>query len=113
MNQNRNKLLDLFIGNFSNVVIHKILENAVKDKNIRSRYEKELISSVEIALNYRNKINPINTKLQEKDINHIKDKIVKKVKSELKSRINKNYKNIDLNSIETILDNYLKKLKVI
>jgi len=29
MSQNRNKLLGLFIGNISNVILHKILEKAI------------------------------------------------------------------------------------
>ncbi|MEK6907455.1 MAG: hypothetical protein AABW45_02910 [Nanoarchaeota archaeon] len=113
MNQNRNKLIDLFIGNISNAIIHKILENAIKDENIRLRYEKELTNSMEIALSYRHKINPVNIKLPEKDVNYIKGKIIKRVKAELKSRINKGYKGIELNSIEIIMERILKQTKVI
>ena len=61
MTQNRNKLIALFIGNISNAVVHKILEEAVEDEVIRKYYDKELLNSIEIAKRYREKINPILT----------------------------------------------------
>ena len=48
MAQNRNKLIGLLIGNVSNAVIHKILEDAVEDEAIRKYYDKELLNSLEI-----------------------------------------------------------------
>ena len=70
---NRNKLVENFIGNLSNAIVHEIFKRAVDDNTIRSRYLKELNTSMKTALEYRNKINPINSKLQGKDINYIKD----------------------------------------
>ena len=80
MNQNRNKLIELFIGNASNVVVHKVLGKATDNLDIYSRYEKEVQNSLKKALKYRNNINPIDEKLNEKDINYIKNKIIRHVK---------------------------------
>ena len=52
MVQNRNKLIELFIGNASNSIVHRILEKAIaKERNeeISDKYRKELITSFEIA----------------------------------------------------------------
>ena len=110
---NRNKLIDTFIGNISNSIAHEILKMAVDDETIRSRYLKELTTSMKTALNYRNKINPVNSKLQDEDVNYIKDKIIKRVRSKLSNRINEGYKNINLGLIEIIADKYLKEAKII
>ena len=45
MVQNRNKLIDLFIGNMSNSILHKILEKATEDIEMSNRYNKELTTS--------------------------------------------------------------------
>lgn len=113
MVQNRNKLINLFIGNISNSIIHDILERAIKNEEISNRYEKELTTSFEIAKKYRNKINPLNSIFPDKDIDYIKNKIRNKVKSELLIRISKGYKNIDLDLVEERIDKYLKDLKII
>ena len=110
---NRNKLIDAFIGNISNSMAHEILKMAVDDETIRSRYLKELTTSMKTALNYRNKINLVNSKLQDEDVNYIKDKIIKRVRSKLSNRINEGYKNINLGLIEIIADKYLKEAKII
>ena len=112
MTQNRSKFIDLFIGNMANAVVHKILEQAVDDELLRKYYDKELLNSVEIAKKYREKINPINRPLPEKDIEHIKIKVVNKASSELKLRIEKGYKNIDLDLVEGIVDKILTDMKV-
>lgn len=44
MTQNKNKLLDLFIGNLSNTILHKILENAIgnnEEVSCSNRLQKE------------------------------------------------------------------------
>ena len=110
---NRNKLIDLFIGNMSNCIIHKILEKAIEDENIRDHYNKELLESLNIAIRYREKINPNLKPLPEKDINYIRERIIRKVNAELKLRISKGYKNIDLKSVELIVDEMLSQTKVI
>src|SRR3989344_9178735 len=111
MDQNRNKLIELFIGNISNAVLHKILEKAVTDTDIADRYNKEIKNSFEIAKQYREKINPLNISLPEKDINYIKDKIIRKVKAELQIRVSKGYKNINLDIVEQIMNELLKETK--
>ena len=113
MSQNRNKLMELFIGHASNVVVHKLLEKATDDLDIHSRYEREVQNSLKEALKYRNNINPINKKLNENDIDYIKNKIIRNAKSELNSRIIKGYKNINLNLIETVVKKYLKETNII
>ncbi len=112
MAQNRNKLIDLFIGNLANAILHKILEQAVDDEMLRKYYDKELLNSIEIAKRYREKINPINRPLPEKDIGRIRIKIINKVNSELKLRIEKGYKNIHLELVESIADKMLTEMKV-
>ena len=112
MAQNRNKLIDLFIGNISNCIIHKILEKAIDEENIRCYYGKEMSASLEIAKRYREKINPNYTSLPEKDISDIRQRIIKKVSSELMLRIEKGYKNIDLSLIEPTVEEFLEETRV-
>lgn len=112
MVQNRNKLIDLFIGNIANCVIHKILEKAIEEEDIRKHYDKELLLSLKIAKKYREKINPINTSLPEKDIDYIKHKIMNKVSAELRMRISKGYLNIDIELVEPIVEEILNKTKI-
>lgn len=113
MVQNRNKLIDLFIGNLANSVVHEILEKAAEDKDLSNRYHKELTTSFEIAKKYRNKINPLNNSLPDKDIIYIKSKITKKVRAELSLRISKGYENINLDLVGELVEKSLKDAKVI
>ncbi|MBI2657303.1 hypothetical protein HYX08_01260 [Candidatus Woesearchaeota archaeon] len=110
MAHNRKKLIDLFVGNMSNAILHRILEKAVEDEVIRKYYDKEFLNSLEIAKNYREKINPVHSAL--KEASQIKEVIIKKVTNELKIRISKGYKNIDLNLVEPTASNTLSELKV-
>ena len=110
---NRNNLIELFIENISNAIVHDILKMAVHDEAIQSRYTKESATSMRTALDYRTKINPAHSKLQEKDIDYIKNKIIKGVSSKLLSRINEGYKNINVSLVEIIVDKYLKETKII
>ena len=111
MVQNKKKLIELFIGNLTNSIIHKILEKAINDEDISNRYEKELTTSLEIAKKYREKINP-QTPFIRKDIIYIKTKIKNKVRAELLVRISKGYKNIDLDSIDRVIDKFLKDINI-
>ena len=112
MVQNRNKFIELFIGNISNVIVHEILERAVNEDIMADKYRKELTNSFEIAKRYREKINPLNRCLPDKDIAYIKDKIANKDKTELMIRISKGYKNIDLNLIDQLVDKALRDIKI-
>lgn len=109
MSQNRNKLMDLFIGNLSNCVVHEILERAIDEENLREHYNKEFLTSFDIAKRYREKINPKNNKLPLKDLDIIKKKVVQKVNSELRLRIARGYENIDLDDIESVVERLLNK----
>lgn len=113
MVQNRGKLIELFIGNISNAIVHSILEKAILNGEIADRYRKEQINSFDIAKRYREKINPIKTPLLVKDGDYIKDKVIRKVKGELLIRIKKGYENIDLANVETEAERVLKAINVI
>lgn len=112
MVQNRNKLIELFIGNISNSIVHQILEKAVSKELIADKYRKELITSFEIAKRYREKINPVNRLLPDKDIAYIRTKIINKVNAELMTRISKGYKNIDLTLVERLVNKVLKDVDI-
>ncbi len=113
MAQNRNKLIDLLIGNLSNAIVHKILKEAIEDEAVRKHYNGELLSSLEIAKRYREKINPVNEPFQEEDIIDIKSKIISKVNNELKLRISKGYGNININAVEKTTNEMLKNNNII
>ncbi len=113
MSQNRNKLIDLFVGNISNSAVHMILEKAIDEDNLRKHYDKEFSISLDIAKSYRKKINPKNTSFHGKEVKDIKDKIIKKVRAELNLRISKAYQNINLELIEPTVNKILKKTRVI
>lgn len=111
MVHNRKKSIDSFVGNISNAILHRILEKSIEDDIIRKYYDKEFLNSFEIAKKYREKINPINNTL--KEASEIKNIIIKKVTNELKIRISKGYKNIDLSLVEPTTNSILSELKVI
>jgi len=113
MNQNKNKLIDLFIGNISNAIVHEILEKAIDIEEIRIKYNKEIITSFDIAKHYRNKINPAYKPFSSKDQVEIKKKVMNKVRNELQSRILRGYKNINIESTEETVDKFLRKTNII
>lgn len=113
MVQNRKKLIDLFIGNLSNSILHKVLEKAIDNKEIINKYMKELNISWKIAREYRGKINPVNVTLPDKDVGYIRTKVINKVKAELMLRISKGYKNINLDLVEELVDKALEDIMVI
>ena len=112
MTQNRNKLIDLFMGNIVNSIVHQVLEKAVNDE-MAVRYRKELTTSFDIAKKYRNKINPLNRPFFDREVLYIKEQIIKRVRGELLLRISKGYENINLDLIEELVDDSLKKLNII
>jgi len=113
MVQNRNKLIELFVGNLSNSIVHEILERAVSFKWLVDKYDKEMLNSLVIAKKYREKINPVKSCLSYSDAIEIRVKIINKVRNELRLRISKGYDGIDLNLIEELVDKYLRDMKVI
>lgn len=113
MTQNRNKLIDLLIGNLANAVVHKVLEEAAEEEQRKKYYDDELSNSVEIAKGYREKINPKNEPLPEKDAAEIRHSVVNKADAELKLRIAKGYENINLGLVEETTAKLLAELKVV
>jgi len=112
MPQNRPDLIKRFVGIASNTITHKILVKTELEDNIREHYEVEIERDIDIALKYRNKINPIESLLPEKDAQDIRDKILLKVKSELLKRKDKGY-NIDFSLVDEEVDRFLKENKII
>ncbi len=110
---NRNKLLNLFISNLSNVIVHKILEKVIDKPEIAGVYTKEVKNSLEIARRYREKINPINKSLPAHDTKDVREKIIRKVRAELNLRIERGYTNINLSLVEEFVDNLLRELGVL
>ena len=98
MPQNRKKLIKLIIGSIANAVVHEILRKASQHTERASYYGKEIENAVNLSKQYRKKINP-SEKLPDKDLNFIREGILKRVKSELDLRIVKGYKNIDMEGI--------------
>src|SRR3989338_1882386 len=108
MVQNRNKLIELFIGNISNAIVHEILKIAVGKELVADKYRKEFETSFDVACRYREMINPANRSLPDRDIDYIRSKIINRAKAELTIRISKGYDNIDLSPVEILTDKALK-----
>ena len=84
MTQNRNKLLDLLVGNLANAVVHKVLEDATEDEPLSDNGAAEA-----------------------------KERITNKAEAELKLRIAKGYENINLGSVEEVTKKILADLRII
>lgn len=113
MTQNRNKLLDLFVGNLSNAVLHRVMEYSAADEELRKYYEKEVLNSMKIAKNYREKINPIRTALPKDDGENVRRKVIEKVKNKLNTRISEGYENIKLDLVDKIVDELLLEMNIL
>lgn len=113
MVHNRNKLINLFIGNLSNAVLHHILEQAIHQEELTQRYHKESITSLTLAKEYRAKINPLGFSLPASDGVYIRQKVLQKVTAELNLRISKGYQQINISLAEEFVDQALKDLKII
>jgi hypothetical protein len=92
MPQNRNDLIKRFIGVASNTITHRMLLKSEIDADLREYYNNEASRDKDIALEYRNKINPKVYFLPQKDSEEIKSKIKQRVKLELLKRSEKGYK---------------------
>lgn len=112
---NRNKLIDSFIANISNAMLHKILERAIADKKpeTEEKYVKEMKNSWEIAKRYREKINPINFPLPERDTEEIKRKVMTRVNAELRAREKRGYENINFALVDEFVEEALKDMNVV
>jgi len=100
------------IGNLVNVVVHRLLEETVKEDILRDHYNKESLHSLEISKRYREKINPIQRELPEKDVEKIKEEVLRRAKKELRLRTSKGYQGIELDKIEDILEKILQELSI-
>ena len=109
---NRNKMIVLFSSNLATAVLHRVLEKAAGNSDLIGKYQKEFKTSWEIAKDYRAKINPIDRTLSQEDREEIRTKTIGRVKSELKIRIEKGYKNIDLSLVEKEVDKALNEMIV-
>jgi len=58
MPQNRPDLIKRFIGVSSNLIVHKVLIRSEIQDELRDHYVKEVERDMDIALKYREKINP-------------------------------------------------------
>lgn len=113
MVQNRNKLLDLLIGNLANAAVHKVLMEAAEDELRKKYYDDEISNSIEIAQIYREKINPVNEPLSDKDAAEVKESILRKAEAELKLRIAKGYKNVKLDLVDKFVDELLIEMNIL
>jgi hypothetical protein len=112
MGQNKNQLIDLFIGNLANAIIHSILEKSIDRIELTGKYRNEAVNSYEVARRYRERINPVNKPLSLNDLFYIKEKLKNKVTTELNLRISKGYQNINLDIVDSEIYNKLKELDV-
>ena len=113
MPQNRKKIIDLFIGNFSNVIIHEVLSRSTDVDELSTKYNKESENSLDLSLKYRNKINPKNDPIPHKDQEYIRSKVINRTTLELKKRISEGYKNINLELVENLVDEFLRSSRVV
>jgi len=69
---NRNQLIERFISNLTNSIVHQVLEKSINNKEITEKYNKEFRNSWQQAKNYREKINPVNKNLpfERQEISH-------------------------------------------
>jgi len=111
--KNRGQLIELFISNLANSIVHQILEKAISEQIYIDRYDKEMKNSWQIAKNYRDKINPVNRALPSEDVEEVGQKVINKVNAELKLRISKGYQNINLGLVEKYVNKALKEMNVI
>lgn len=111
--KNRGQLIEIFISNLANAIVHQILEKATNEQAYIDRYDKEMKNSRQIAKTYREKINPANRALPFRDAEEVKQKIINKVNIELNLRISRGYQNINLKLVEEYIDKSLKEMSII
>jgi hypothetical protein len=110
--QNKKKITQHLIGNPSNAIVHKILENVMKDLFISQKYEKEILNSFEVAKSYRSKLNPVDSGINKSEFERIKKDISVRVRKEIELRIAKGYKNLENIDIEKEVLDFMNKLKL-
>jgi len=112
MAQNRNQLIEIFIGNLANAIVHTILEKSIDKQELISKYRNEVINSYDIAKRYREKINPVDRCFPIGDLNYLKEKLKNRINGELILRIDKGYKNLNLDLVDIEIDKVLKEINI-
>jgi hypothetical protein len=110
--QNKKKIIQHLIGNLSNAIVHKILENAIKDLFISQKYEKEILNSFEVAKSYRSKLNPVDKGINKLEFEKIKKEVSARVRNEIELRRDKGYKNLEGINIEKEVLDFMMKLNL-
>ncbi|MBI4139393.1 hypothetical protein HY483_00340 [Candidatus Woesearchaeota archaeon] len=113
MSQNRNKIIDIFVGNTVNAIVHVILQQSISDEDVSKKYLEEVRTSLKSAKKYREKVNPINTVFQRIEAENLKIIIQRKVEKKLHKRIAKGYKDIAIGTVEENVVKILQELKVL
>ncbi len=106
---NRKRVINKFIGNFSNAVTHSVLENAADDAYLKERYQRETDSSILEAMKWRITINPDDVSLPDKDIQFIRTQTRNRSMAALRNRLKEGYTNIELSMVEKVMDVQLKQ----
>ncbi len=110
MTQNRNKILDLMTGSLSNAIVHSILELSCDETALKAKYKKEAFNSFQIALEFRNRINPLFRPLPQRPL--IEIKVTRRVEAELNNRIRKGYIGVDVTIIKAQVEKYFQELRI-
>jgi hypothetical protein len=113
MAQNRNKLFGHLAGNLTTAVVHKILEQATSDEYLKKYYANEASNSIEKARSYRERINPVDEPLAEKDATEIRARVIRSATAELKARIVKGYREVNLEPAARVTEQMLIELKIV
>ncbi|HLC96623.1 MAG TPA: hypothetical protein VJH97_04835 [Candidatus Nanoarchaeia archaeon] len=108
---NRPDSIKRFIGVASNTITHKILVKSELKEELRVYYQNEISRDVDIALAYRNNLNPLQENLPDKDAREIKKKVLLRVRAELMKRKDKGY-TIDFSLIGEETEKFLRECKV-
>lgn len=85
----------------------------MENEILREHYDRESLSSFEVARRYREKINPVQRELPENDVDKIKEEVFKRAGKELRLRIDKGYEGVKLGLLGEILEKVLEELKIL
>ena len=113
MVQNKNKLIDHLAGNLATAVVHKVLEQAASDEHLKQYYAGEVSNSLERAKGYRERINPVGEPLPGKDADEIRERVIRGAAAELKLRIARGYRDVNLEMTNEVAEKILAGLKII
>ena len=112
MPQNKSNLIKKFIGVSGNVISHRILLKSEMQEEIRDYYFKEIQRDTEVALSYRNSLNPLDRIFPMEEGSSLKRKILLYVRSRLLKRKRKGYQ-IDFANMEEEVETFLKEVGIL